>query len=385
MQSTVIIPVLQDPAILRLFLESLSQTLEPSTQVIFINDGSGQVTQELLEEHLILLKAEDHEITVDIVPHVNPKGCASSINDALRMAAGNVIYTLDSDLILSPGWQSTMRQTLIRDESIGMTGGVLLYPQTGGIQHCGVAFTDSTARHLHLNAEPRVLLDSPYEVQLVVFALFAMKREVFDRVGLLDETFFNGYEDFDYQMRARALGYRTFVDPQVKAYHWERSNGIHRSSGQKSNLAKFWKTWAASLEDDLWPHLLGQVELALAGGDAETPISGVDLAEARGDANAFWQRLSERLNSPEIPIHDYSHEVNSVDPVLLHPILPEALLTTPHRLIILLDNFTRLLDNHLWLDRRLQVRADDLVVDLYGNAMPLARLRSACWPGRKIR
>ena len=46
---TVIIPVFQTPKILRLFLDSLAQTLSQDTDLIFVNDGSGHCVQELLE------------------------------------------------------------------------------------------------------------------------------------------------------------------------------------------------------------------------------------------------------------------------------------------------------------------------------------------------
>lgn len=67
-----------------------------------------------------------------------------------------------------------------------MTAGVLLYPQTGGVQHCGISFSETLGRHLYLNARTSDLPDSPYTVQLAAFALFAMTRKVKDSVGLLD-------------------------------------------------------------------------------------------------------------------------------------------------------------------------------------------------------
>jgi hypothetical protein len=289
------------------------------------------------------------------------------------------VFLVDSDIILTPGWQSAMRASLDNGQDVGMTGAVLLYPQTGGIQHCGVAFTESMGRHLFLNADPAVLPDRRYPAQLVVFALFAMKRRVCEEVGLLDERFFNGYEDFDYQMRARELGYRTVIDPRVRAYHWERSNGIHRASNRKSNLGRFWKRWGASLHEDLWDHLFARLNGVIGGG----PWQGIDLAEARSDAADFWRRLHDA--EAGLTVSDLSHTVRSGEPVLLPQVLPDQLSNVERRLLLLVDNFVKLLDNRLWFDRRMTVRADDVIVDLYGNVVSAAELRASCWPGTKIR
>ncbi|MDX5568167.1 glycosyltransferase family 2 protein [Streptomyces sp. ID05-04B] len=383
MLNTVVIPVHQELSVLRIFLDSLVRTLESDTQLLVVNDGSGAAVQTFLEERLFPLK--ESGVVVEIIQHEDPFGCAASINEALPLALGDYVYLIDSDIILEPEWQSRMRATLESDESVGMTGGVLVYPQTGGIQHCGVTFTDSVGRHLLLNARPSALPHDRYPVQLVVFALFAMKRQVLEETGSLDEDFFNGYEDFDFQMRARSLGYRTLVDPRVVAYHWERSNGIHRVSNRKSNLGRFWKRWGHALEQDLWDRLFTRLEEAVAGTPAsDAPAVGVDLAEARGDATEFWKRLARQTWRPE-RVLNASHKVSTGTPVPLAQVLPSDLLREESRLLLLTDNFVQLSDNWLWWKERSTVRGDDLIVDLYGNCVTSAELQAGCWPGRKIR
>ena len=55
--------------------------------------------------------------------------------------------------------------------------------------------------------------------RLVGFCL-AMKREVPDRIGLLDERFTPGhYEDDDYCYRARIAGFRLMIAGEASVYH----------------------------------------------------------------------------------------------------------------------------------------------------------------------
>lgn len=385
MQHTVIVPVNQDYAILNLFTDSLLRTVSPSTQIIFINDGSGAA----VKQHLHKLQAECKDgVTIEILEHDYPLGCSVSINRALRIAQGETIYFLDSDTMLNHGWQAMMSETLNSNSQIGMVGGVLLYPQTGGIQHCGIAFTDAIGRHLFLNASPSDIPQHTFSVQLVVFAMFGMKREVYQAVGELDEEFFNGYEDFDYQMRARAEGYDIVINPEITAYHWERSSGIHRSHNRKNNLGRFWKKWGSEMKADIWPFMLERLEKHLkeeAMVVSAHPMIGVDLAEVRADADTFWKRLEDADICKVTEVYDYSNRFNSSGAIWLPQVLGKELFQSKQRMLILVDNFTRLLENRYWIEMRHAKRVNDLIIDLYGNVITIDRIYESCWPGTKVR
>ncbi|MFF4501691.1 glycosyltransferase family 2 protein [Streptomyces sp. NPDC001401] len=382
-RSTVIVPIFQTQSVLSLFLRSLRLTVEADTQLILVNDGSGNEVSELVEEFARKIKTDrSASVTVTTVHNQKPHGCGQALNQGLAIADGDHIFFVDSDLILESGWQSGMLQTLSDHPDAGMTAGVLLYPQTGGVQHCGISFSETLGRHLYLNARTSDLPDSPYTVQLAAFALFAMTRKVKDSVGLLDERYFNGYEDFDYQMRARMLGYRTVVDPKVTSYHWERRNGVHRAGNRKTNLARFWKTWGAHIENDITPRLLDGLRSRAVDLSHYLPL---DLAETRIESAAFWQALSDTSAIDRRNVLDYSTSVDGEQPILLPQILPAQLLTEPRPLLILVENFVRLLDNRMWLAQRLQTQSEDVVVDLHGNAMGLGDLHASCWPGVRVR
>jgi GT2 family glycosyltransferase len=383
MRSSVIVPIFQSQTVLTLFLSSMRLTVEPGTQLILVNDGSGTEVGELIEEFARTIKSErPGAVTVTTVHNQSPRGCGQALNQGLAIADGDHFFFADSDLILEAGWQSGMLRTLSDYPDAGMTAGVLLYPQTGGVQHCGISFGETLGRHLYLNARTADLPGSPYTVPLAAFALFAMTRQVRDAVGLLDERYFNGYEDFDYQMRARMLGYRTVIDPTVTSYHWERRNGVHRTGNRKNNLARFWKSWGAHIENDITPRLLARLRDHAADVRHFVPL---DLAETRTDAADFWQALAEASYIDRPSVLDYSTKVDGQQPILLPQILPAELLTDLRPLLLLVENFVRLLDNRMWFARRLERQSADVVIDLHGNAIGLADLYASCWPGGNVR
>ncbi|MER6421940.1 glycosyltransferase [Streptomyces sp. NPDC001137] len=383
MRSSVIVPIFQSRSVLSLFLESMRRTIEPDTQLIMVNDGSGTEVGELIEEFARTIKAEQAgAVTVTTVHNQNPRGCGQALNQGLAITEGDNIFFVDSDLILEPGWQAGMLRTLSENPEAGMTAGVLLYPQTGGVQHCGISFGETLGRHLYLNARVTDLPDSPYAVPLAAFALFAMTRQVRDAVGQLDERYFNGYEDFDYQMRARMLGYRTVIDPKVTSYHWERRNGVHRAGNRKTNLARFWRSWGAYIENDITPRLLDSLRARTEDIHHYLPL---DMAETRTDAADFWQALAGASMIDRNSVLDYSSKVEGEQPIPLPLVLPTELITGTRPLLILVENFVRLLDNRMWLAQRLATGSADIVIDLHGNSMGLADLYASCWPGVKVR
>lgn len=54
-----------------------------------------------------------------------------------------------------------------------------------------------------------------------------IKREVFDRLGKFDEHFFMYFEDIDFCLRARKLGYKIFLEPKTIIKHKLNSENIN--------------------------------------------------------------------------------------------------------------------------------------------------------------
>ncbi|MEA2163536.1 MAG: hypothetical protein QOK37_1663 [Thermoanaerobaculia bacterium] len=376
---SIVVPVYQDPAILDLFLESLWATVELQSHLILINDGSGAETQRTLESWA----SRPHSLlSVEIAEHQTSLGAAVARNEALRHTRGDLIFFADSDLVLLRGWQNALIDGVIDEPRVGCVGAVLLYPQSGGIQHCGIVFSSDIGRHLYLNARPEILDNHCFDVQAVAFALCAITREAIEAVGDIDELFFNAYEDFDYVLRLRSHGFRVVVQPRACAYHWERRNGRHRNANQKRHLGRFWRTWGNDIEPDL-PRFLSRRIQTVAMSLPPTAIIGFDLCEDRGDCALLWETFA-RNGLGISSVQDLSYCVNGSD-LWLPPILGRDAHRRPERFVFAVDNFVQLLGNHYWGELRRQHRDDDLVVDLYGNVVLFRDIACRAWPGSKVR
>lgn len=379
-RTSIVIPVYQNKDILQRFLTSLLASVRSNTEIVIINDGSGAASGRLIAHYSQLLRDEKNAETT-VITHECPIGCGQSLNEGLRVASGDVILLADSDLVLRDHWQEHLENTLRDHPEAGMAGSVLVYPQTGGTQHAGIRFSSHVGRHWRLNAPPESLGTEPYDVQIAAFALFGMTRPVLDAVGRLDEQYVNGYEDFDFQMQARDAGFHTVIDPTRWSYHWERRNGPHRSSNRKGNLARFWLRWGSRIRPDLTETIADLVANLGAGND----ICVLDLAESRLDADDVHHAVRSRLDGASYTVENLSHAIDDGASVCAALVVPRSVTAESQRYVLLVENFVRLLDNHMWLEDRLSACQDDIVIDLHGNQFPLKDFSVLSWPGTRVR
>lgn len=375
----IIIPVFQGPNILDLCLKSLLQTITMPTHIILIDDGSPNTTKSVIAKYSSL-KSQLFHFT--ILCHDRSVGCPKSINEGIRISKpeGYTVF-VDSDVIFTSKWQEKIHITLQNEPSIGGLGGVLLYPQTGGIQNCGICYHNFLARHIYLNNNLSCLEKiGKREVQATVFAFFATRGSLVKQIGMVDEGFFNGYEDVDFQMRIRELGYKIVVDPQITIYHWEKSNGIHRTFSRRQNLGRFWARNHSIIHNDYIDYLLPQIQNEA---HKEFHYIGIDMSESRNDTVDIWNALRTQLSIKYI--EDISADCAANQKLWLPELLSSDFFCVQSPLIILCDNFTQLTENRYWFGQRLQYCMDDIVIDLYANVLPIKKLEHVCWPGNKIR
>lgn len=380
---SIIIPIFQTPAILKRFLDSLSNTLKFQTQIIFINDGSGNHISELLHQFSL---AHHNDCDITIIEHKHSLGCSKSINEALTkvLPICEAVVFMDSDLILCSQWQDKLMNDFIFNPKAGIIGCMLLYPQTGGIQCCGISFQDNVGRHLYLNSKPQNLhIDTFQEVQCTIFAFCAIRYNIIKKIGFLNEDFYNGYEDWDYQMRVKQLGYSAFIDTEIIQYHWEKSNGSHRNFNRKGNIARFWSLHNTDIKDDLFIYI--QKGLRNHNVKNGQPYILIDLCEARTEAKHLseWLINSNLLNITEYI--DLSILCKDNISIWLPEIVDSSFHMQKNTFIFLCDQFVRLLNNDYWWKLRQNYNSDDIIMDLNSNILDFKELSGTFWPGTKIR
>jgi GT2 family glycosyltransferase len=160
-------------------------------------------------------------------------GFPMACNAMVAMGKSPLIFLLNSDVILDP--MSVDKLVRVMDDpKVGVVGMKLIFPDedsgleigprpAGKIQHIGLT-TNIRADVIHAFIgwspdHPRVNAQS--EVFAVTGAALMTRRDIWNKVGGLFEGYGMGtYEEVDFQMVVRELGYNILVEPQASAVHF---------------------------------------------------------------------------------------------------------------------------------------------------------------------
>ena len=182
----------------------------------------------------------------------------SAINNFGRKAAeGDYLLLLNNDTeVITPNWLEEMVMYAQQDR-VGCVGAKLLYPDNT-IQHAGIGFGFLTlAAHMHKNfpvGHPGYMgrLSYAQDVYAVTAACLMVRKDVYEQVNGLDESFAVAFNDVDFCVRVREAGYTNVFTPFAQLYHYEsKSRGLDESPAKRKRFAseveRFQKRWAKQL------------------------------------------------------------------------------------------------------------------------------------------
>ena len=160
----------------------------------------------------------------------------SAINNfAVAQANGEMYLLLNNDIeIISENWLSEM-VSLALQKNVGIVGAMLYYPNDT-VQHAGVITgLGGFAGHSH-KYHPRgksgymFRLSCVQNLSCVTAANLLVTKQAFDAANGLDEEFTVAFNDVDFCLRIRDMGYQVLFTPYAECYHHE---SISRGSDKK--------------------------------------------------------------------------------------------------------------------------------------------------------
>jgi GT2 family glycosyltransferase len=269
----------------RLCLESvLLNATDVDLELVVVDNGSTDGTRDYLAA------LAERDSCVRVLRNAENLGFAPAVNQGLAHATGEVLVVLNNDTIVPSGWLTSLAGHLERPE-VGLVG-----PTTN---RCGnEAEVDAPCRtYGELVQFARRRADEArgvaFDIEVATLFCAAMRRDVFERVGFLDERFEVGlFEDDDYSARVRAAGYRVVCAEDAFVHHFgEASFGELVSTGRygelfRANKARFEEKWGVTWQSHLrrpnaWYRDL--VERIREFVDRELPPDATVLVVSNGD------------------------------------------------------------------------------------------------------
>lgn len=180
-------------------------------------------------------------------------------NFGAGFAQGEYLLLLNNDTqVISVNWMEELLMYGQRPD-VGAVGAKLYYPDKT-IQHAGIVIglgAHRTAGHTHYKVNYENVgymgrLCYAQDVTAVTGACLLVKKELYDRLGGLDESFAVALNDVDFCLRLREEGYLNVFNPYCELYHFEsRSRGLddrdEKAERYDRESAHFREKWKEAL------------------------------------------------------------------------------------------------------------------------------------------
>lgn len=356
---SVVVPIFNGMSFLPAFFDSLDGALPPGSQVVLVDDGSTEPVRDTIPH---LARASE----VVWLRNEQNLGYSVAVNRGFEVATGEFVVQLNTDLVLEARCIAAMVELIGSERDVGLVGSKLVYPTTGRVQHVGMAFGHHSKSHVYkgLPADHPVC-EVTREVQITTGATVAATRRVLDRLGPLDEGYFNDNEDIDHCLRARQHRLRNFVCVDSVAHHWESQSGPSRFARVATSEARFWETWAHRYTVDLPRYVDEALDhvLNLEPRLVDVPFDILDLSRG-ADQALVVDRLEARWPGIRKRIRSYRQMNNPSASLSLPLLLPYWVQRDPTPFIYLVDSHEDLNENRLWFQRRRDLVVDELIADL---------------------
>jgi len=218
MRASIVIPVWNGRQWLPTCLDSVLEQAGVEVEIIAVDNASKDDSAELIASTYPQVR---------LIRSPSNRGFSGGCNLGIKASQAEILILLNQDTSVRPGWLTSFLQTFADDLTVGIVGGKGLYPDGQQIQHAGgwLAWPRGIADHYGHREPDDGRWDAQVDVEYVTGAAMGIRREVVERIGLLDESFWPGYyEDVDYCLRAQAAGYKVRYCPQAVYFHAESTS-----------------------------------------------------------------------------------------------------------------------------------------------------------------
>lgn len=205
-------------------LQSLFACVPPLPVVLVIDNGSTDGSMQRLEAGLVGL-GRPAVAQVRLLRVERNLGYSGGNNLGIRLAldaGAERVVLVNNDVELAPDTIATLERALAADPGIGVAGPLILLPgpdlrvwAAGG----ELTYRENVTRLRGCNQALNGRFARDEDVDYVPGCVLMVRREVFETVGLLDDTFFCYMEDVEFGHRVREAGFRNRYVAGTRVVH----------------------------------------------------------------------------------------------------------------------------------------------------------------------
>lgn len=174
------------------------------------------------------------------------------INYGVSQVSSEFVLILNDDVYFASKFDFSCALNHLVNDFAGSVGIKLLYPDQK-IQHAGIYFINGAPQHwLYGSSKDYLFASHNYckEVSGSTGAFLLFRKNLFERIGGMDEDFRLDYNDVDVCLKFEESGYKNILCSDITAYHFEsETRGKRQESEIKIDLAKLLKKHSINSRD----------------------------------------------------------------------------------------------------------------------------------------
>ncbi len=232
---TIVVPIYNALSDVKNCLTSLLEAnLLKQTKVILMDDCSNKETQNYLQKF-----ANKHS-NFKLCRNNQNFGFIKNCNKGIDLAKGDIVVLLNSDTKVPLGFDKRVLQCFKSDKNIALASPLSIYSGFFKIPENKKYRLPQIDKIVQKTSENKYPLITPEGF------CYALRKEVTDKIGKLDEIFGMGYcEEDDLDMRALLQGYRTVLIDNLIVYHKSHASfsSEKREEILKRNRIIFRRRW----------------------------------------------------------------------------------------------------------------------------------------------
>lgn len=185
-------------------------------EVIVVDNASSDGSPDWLRSWAAQPSAAGHARR--LILNEDNLGFSAGNNVGLRAATGDVLVLLNNDTYVTPGWVRGLCNHLRDDPKLGLVGPVT--NNIGNEAKLDIQYEDMAGMIREAGRHTRRHPGVRFPMRTAAFFCVAMRREVYERVGDMDEAFGVGFfEDDDYCRRIEQAGLQVACADDVFVHH----------------------------------------------------------------------------------------------------------------------------------------------------------------------
>lgn len=263
--------------------DSLRQQSCPDFEILLVDNGSSDGTQELV-------RAQYPEVR--LIELGENRGFTGACNAGWAAAQGEIIILLNNDTAVHPYWLSEIIRAFDERPEVGSVASkMLLFDRRDHIHTAGDFYrVDGIPGNRGVWQKDEGQYDQEEYVFSACGGAAAYRRKVLQIVGFLDDDFFFSCEDVDLGWRINLAGWRVLYVPTAVVYHKLKATGGSVTGSYydgRNFLYLIWKNYPIAQLRTYWPLIL-KAQLRITRAALHAWRGEAARARLRGQLAGLW-------------------------------------------------------------------------------------------------